>query len=86
MDEHNRSTRWVSCFHDVKRDTATACDFVIPNHTQVLIAMSGKVEMTHLLHAVLGIPRALQLAHVEDLAGVISVVRADVGDGGRCFD
>jgi hypothetical protein len=36
-----------------------------------------------LLHAFLGIPRALQLAHVDDLADVVGVVGADVSDGGR---
>ena len=36
-----------------------------------------------LLHAFLGIPRALQLAHVDDLADVVGVVGADVADGWR---
>ena len=33
-----------------------------------------------LLDAFLGVPGALQLAHVEDLAGVIRIVGADVGE------
>jgi hypothetical protein len=36
-----------------------------------------------LLNAVLGIPRSLQLADMEDLPGVIRVVRADVRNGRR---
>lgn len=35
-----------------------------------------------LLHALFRIPRALQLAHIHDLADVIGIVRRDVGDGG----
>jgi hypothetical protein len=36
-----------------------------------------------LLHALVGIPRALQLADVDDLADVVGVVGADVADGWR---
>ena len=42
-------------------------------------AQSGCVRLVHLLHAVGRIPGSLELAHVEDLPGVIGVVGADVG-------
>jgi hypothetical protein len=36
-----------------------------------------------LLHAFIRSPRALQLAHVDDLSDMIGIVGADISDGGR---
>ena len=49
--------------------------------TQIRTLLDRSVRPA-LLHAFVRIPRALHLAHVDDLADVVGVVGADIGDGG----
>ena len=48
MDEHNRTTAWVSRLHDVELDASTPCDFVTLHHLPPLLTLlPDDTEISH---------------------------------------